>query len=86
MSHFLPTLGHFVSIVVLRHLPALLCANAPGKIYTQFTFPSLFIKSFLTVNKSVFLKIVLRHPLTLQAKHIQMQRPMQLLLLTAVLK
>lgn len=85
MSHILPTLGHFVSTLVLRHLPALLCANAAGKIYTLFTFSSLFIKSFLTVNKPYF-KNVLRRPLTLQAKHIQMQRPMQLLVLTAVLK
>lgn len=50
-------LGQFVSTVILRPLPALICANTPGKIYNLFTFP-LLIKSFLIVDWLYF-KIVL---------------------------
>lgn len=63
----------------------LLCANALWENLYSVYFPSLFIKSFLTVNKPYF-TIALCLQLTQQAKHTGYAWPVQLLAATAVFK
>lgn len=78
-------LGQFVSTVILRPLPALICANTPGKIYNLFTFP-LLIKSFLIVDWLYFKIVLSSYKAAGQAYTHTHTRQMQLFALSAMFK